>query len=237
MGKDIIEALERIGFTNNEAKTYKALLQTGTTKAGNLATKTNLDRSSTYDALRKLTERGVISFVIKENTKHYQVNNPEDLFSFIKEKETIIQNILPEIKKIHNKKTEESEILVFKGYKGIKSAFEDKIREKQTIRVFDSEGQFSERMTWYSERFKKEVEKNKIEIKHLARKGVKIKGSKTTTVKHVDKKYTEKSQGVIDIYSDKVCIMLWSETPEAVVIKNKGLAESFKDYFDMIWEK
>lgn len=92
-------------------------------------------------------------------------------------------------------------------------------------------------MTWYSERFKKEIEKNKIEIKHLVREGVKIKGSKTTKVKYINKKYKEKSQGVIDIYSDKVCIILWNEKPEAVIIKNRGLAESFKDYFDIIWNK
>ncbi len=232
----IKEGLEKIGFSSNESNVYLTLLQKGVSKAGDIATQSNLDRSSTYDALRRLVERGVISFVVKSNVKHFQITDPKDLVSFIKEKESIVQDILPDMNKLFGIPKEDSEITVYKGYKGLKSTFEDKLREKDTIRVFDSEGQFSERMDWYAQRFKKEVEKHQIPIKHMVRKGVKIKGSKTTSVKHVDKKYTEKSQGVIDIYADKICIIIWSEPPEAVVIKNKRLAESFKDYFDMIWE-
>jgi len=41
----------------------------------------------------------------------------------------------------------------------------------------------------------------------------------------------------INIYGDNVAILLWThEEPFAILIRNKEVAQSFKDYFDFIWK-
>ena len=74
-----------------------------------------------------------------------------------------------------------------------------------------------------------------IKVKHLVRKGRDIKPGINTEVKYIDK--GTESEAVFNIYGDKIAIIIWSEPPEAVVIKNKSVSDSFKYYFDLIWKK
>ena len=39
-----------------------------------------------------------------------------------------------------------------------------------------------------------------------------------------------------NIYSNKIAIILWTEVPEAIIIENKHAAESYKDYFEILWK-
>jgi hypothetical protein len=41
----------------------------------------------------------------------------------------------------------------------------------------------------------------------------------------------------VNIYRDKVAIILWNEeNPIAIVIKNKDISEGYKKYFEMTWK-
>lgn len=40
-----------------------------------------------------------------------------------------------------------------------------------------------------------------------------------------------------NIYADKVALILWTDVPEAIIIKNKEAYESFKDYFEILWKQ
>ena len=40
-----------------------------------------------------------------------------------------------------------------------------------------------------------------------------------------------------NIYSDKVAIILWSkENPFAILIKQREIAEAYRNYFEMLWK-
>lgn len=58
----IQQTLEKIGLTTNEIKVYLALIDLGTTLAGNIAKKAKLHRRQTYDALHRLI--GKVLFLI-----------------------------------------------------------------------------------------------------------------------------------------------------------------------------
>ncbi len=38
------------------------------------------------------------------------------------------------------------------------------------------------------------------------------------------------------IYGNKVAIIIWSETPVGMVVENKEVAKSFKQYFEILWK-
>ena len=44
-----------------------------------------------------------------------------------------------------------------------------------------------------------------------------------------------KSPAAIDIFGDYVFILLWEETPYAFIIKNKNIADSYRFYFNFLW--
>ena len=45
-----------------------------------------------------------------------------------------------------------------------------------------------------------------------------------------------RSPSAIDIFQDKVYILLWDENPYVFTIKNKNIADGFKTYFDFLWK-
>ena len=63
--------LERVGLTKNEIKIYLALLELGTTTTGPLTRKAGIHASRVYESLNNLIKKGLVSFVIKANIKHF----------------------------------------------------------------------------------------------------------------------------------------------------------------------
>ena len=81
----------------------------------------------------------------------------------------------------------------------------------------------------------KSLEKNRIKVRHIVRKDKDINQSKTTTVRYFPK--TSKETVITtNIYADKVAIILWTDVPEAIIIENKAAAESYRDYFEILWK-
>lgn len=233
---ELHKKLEQIGLSKNEASIYLTLLKLGSEKAGRISKEVQINRTTTYDALKRLLERGLVGYVVKANRKWFEAVEPERLMDIIKEREEMVQEILPALQTMYKTPEEKHNVTLYHGYKGMKSVFQDIIRSAKINYVMDSEAQFSERMPYYTPFFVKQVEKKKIKIKHLMRAGGRIiNPTKTTEVRYIPKK--TKSQAVINIYSDKVAIIIWTEPPEAVVIKNKAVADSFRDYFEMMWKE
>ena len=57
--------LREIGLTDNEIRIYIELLKQGEALASELANRTKVNRTLTYQILNKLIEWGLISYVIK----------------------------------------------------------------------------------------------------------------------------------------------------------------------------
>ena len=71
----MISELTKLGLTLNEAKVYFALLELGSTNAGEIIKKTKLHRNIVYDKLDKLIEKGLVSFVTIKNIKQFEVTS------------------------------------------------------------------------------------------------------------------------------------------------------------------
>ena len=56
---------------------------------------------------------------------------------------------------------------------------------------------------------------------------------KNTEVRYMPKGYI--SPAAIDIFQDYVYIFLWDKKPFVFMIKNEKIAESFKVYFNFLW--
>lgn len=232
--QEVIKALQKIGLTRNESLVYLTLLKQGESKAGFISKKSAINRTTTYDALKSLLDKGLVSYVIKANRKWFRVVNPERLIEIVREEEEEAKKVLPFLKSFYRKPQPDSNVRLFYGYQGIKSVFMDILRNAIINRVMDSEGQFVDRMPGFASYFVKKLEERNIKVKHIVREGRDIKPSKTTIVKFIDKK--TKSEAAVNIYSDKIAIIIWSDPPEAVVIQNKSVADSFRYYFDKVWK-
>jgi len=230
-------ALEKYGLSHNESKVYITLLQLGSAMAGKIAKEVQMDRTSCYDALKKLIKKGLVSYVVEANRKLFKAVSPERLIGILKEKEDEISEVMPHLKEIYKPEKGKYNVTMYRGYKGMKSVFEDILEEakgKENL-VIDSSGMFAEKMPYYLPHFIKGLEKNRIKVRHIVRKDKDIHPSKTTTVRYFPK--TSKETVITtNIYADKVAIILWTDVPEAIIIENKAAAESYRDYFEILWK-
>lgn len=229
----IEKALHDAGLTRNELKVYLALLRIGDCKAGKISKEAETNRSYTYDALKKLLEKGLISYAIIGKQKYFRPVNPNMLLALLKQRTENIEDILPHLRGLYKQKEEISNIRLYRGIKGVQTVLMNIIDEGKPNDVFGSEWTIAERMPAFSKHFIKGLERKKIRIRHIVRHGVEVAKTKTAEIRFAPE--ATKSPVVTNIYGDKIAIIIWSKVPEAVIIHNKEAANSYRNYFEVLW--
>ncbi len=104
------ELLNKLGFSDKSAKVYLALLQLGPSSVRKLAEFCELNRGTTYDTLKWLQEKGIVTFYQKETKQYFVAENPEKLLSLAKNQEEElktaqerISKAIPELQALYNK--------------------------------------------------------------------------------------------------------------------------------------
>ncbi len=231
---NIEKVLENLGFSPNEIKVYLTLNDHGSNKAGRISKLAKIDRSSCYNTLKSLTEKGLASYVMIGKIKWFQATGPKRLLDYVKEQENDVEEILPELHKRHKAAKIEGQVRLFKGIKGIKTIMLDIMRTGQDNLVFGSEGQLSQRIPEFAKQIARLKKENNINTKTLIRKGRKELDSSRTEYKYLPD--VEPSSAVTNIYGNKIAILVWTEEPEGIVIENEAAAKAYKSYFNFMWK-
>jgi sugar-specific transcriptional regulator TrmB len=234
----IEKELRDLGFTDNEVKVYITLLRIGRGKAGRISKECSLERTSTYNAIKRLQEKGLVSYVIEANRKVFAVAEPNKILDMFKEKEERAKLIIPKLEHLKKTEQEKENILKFRGYAGIKTVLNDILKtckDGEEHYIIGSEGQLTKRMPTFAKIFLARKDMKKLHARGLLRKeGFSDLRSKYSKIRYLPQDVV--SQSVTNIYGDKVAIILWSEIPEAIIIDDKSTAETYKSYFEFMWK-
>lgn len=240
MEKDI---LLKIGLTNNEALVYISLLTLGPSLVSSIVDKTKINRTQIYDLLDRLKEKGLISSIIKNRTQIFEAAEPKRILNYIEEKEEklieekkIAKEIVLRLEKIKPKSIQES-VKVYEGKQGIKTVLEDIINSKRDIETYGSDGNFTKILDYYFKHYLKKLERSGIKMKVIFDYDEKNKPFNWvfSDVRYLPKEY--KSPTETTIYGEKVAIFVLTENPQVVLIENKQVADSYRKYFKILWQK
>ena len=229
--------LEKLGLQEAEIKIYLALLKKGLSTATQIAQFTRLNRSHIYDKLDVLLEKGLVSFVIKNNVKYFKAADPEKIIDFISEIQKNVQNIIPDLNKIKSVPKPKTVVELYQGKEGVKTVLKDIIREKKAYLVFGEEGQFQKSLPIFIKQFLRDVKHYNIYERLLSKqsqKGKILLTPKNTKIRFLPDKYF--SPVTTAIYGNKTAIFIWSEPLFAILIQDKDAAKSFMNYFEILWE-
>ncbi len=226
--------LENLGFSPNEIKVYLMLNDHGSSKAGKIAKIAKIDRSSCYNSLKSLTEKGLVSYVSIGQVKWFQATGPSQLLHYIKEQEEDIKAILPELDARHKASKVSGQVRLFKGLKGIRTILQDILRTKKENLIFGNESQLEERMPEYQKQFVRQLKENKIFVKQIVREDRETKTSNSNQTRYVSK--SVQSPVVTNIYGDKIALIIWTDEPEGIIIENEAAAKAYKSYFEFMWK-
>jgi HTH-type transcriptional regulator, sugar sensing transcriptional regulator len=237
--------LEFLGLSERESKVYLSLLDIGPTTTSKLIRKTGIASSKIYDVLEKLSHRGLVTYIIKNGKKQFHPASPEKLFNFLKEKESTINEILPNLKRLYEKTSEEVQAEIYKGKEGIKAIFEDILKEGKEWFALGASGKAAVTLPYYMPHFYKNMQKKrlKLNILFVDRKLTRKQKEELSKFSNIKMKFLPpqiRNLMVTFIYGDKIVIIPITETvemiPLAILIKSKESADSYKDYFNWLWK-
>lgn len=231
------EKLQKLGLNLGEAKVYLVLLNLGKAQAGEISKKSQINRTTVYDSLERLIERGLVTYIISANKKIFRPVKPAVLIEKIKETEKIATELLPELEDLYKKSKEKEESDIYKGRKGIKSILWDILKYKQYL-AFGSSERFLEIMKHDFLMFQKRKKELKIKARVIlnesSRKSESVQKA-YSQFRFIPDEYT--SPTTTFVYNDKIAVIIWSETPVATVISSKDVAKSYRSYFDLLWKQ
>nr|MBA4404892.1 hypothetical protein [Nanoarchaeum sp.] len=233
-----LQILEDIGLTNSEIKVYTTLLELGSSTAGPIIEKTQLQSSVIHNTLNKLIEKGLISYVMEGQKRHYQAANPKHIINFIEEKRERFEQILPELIAKQQSKSSPKQVSMFQGIRGIKELLYELLEAGGT--EHNTFGSAKESLmlgeSWWVNYHKKRAEK-RIMAKLIFNESLKEWTDKN---KYPKTQYKFTSQGFEPltetiIRNKKIGIIIWTEKPVGILIENEIAAKSYNKFFNMMW--
>ena len=130
--KALINKVEKLGPSDNEAATYLTALEGafGVSVAG-ISRKTGIKRSTVYLALATLMKQGLISMSRRGNRHVYMAEDPHIFVAKLKEQESYLRVLLPELLSLTNTLAKKPTIRFFEGVGGIKDVYRDTLEQKE----------------------------------------------------------------------------------------------------------
>lgn len=240
---DLNQKLSELGFDKNQIKIYLELLKIGATTTEPLIKNTQLHRQIVYNVLHKFEEEGLVTFILKGKKKIYQASNPEIILENQKQKASIAEQTVKELKKLSNsEKTEQTEI--YSGKQGFKTVLFDvieKLPKKGTLYIIGANTTEFYELTkyyythWNSAREKKQIKRKMISYQEQSKIFKKLeKNEKYRQTKYLDKE--DKSATTIWIYGDRVALVTYVGAIRVVLIQSSHVAKSFRNYFNFLWK-
>jgi len=228
----IESSIEDIGLTRYEAKIYLSLLEYGTSTAGEISKKLGLHRRTVYDLIDRLVEKGIVSYITEHGVRKYSPADPKILLEIADKKKKEIMQVMPQLELLY-KSSEQEEVSLFKGKSGIKSIFEQQLADEKTVYVISGPQLASNFLTFFIDFYTNRRIEKKIRLKIIYFGGEK-ENIPLAEVRVLPKQYV--SSAAINIWGDKVAIILWQDKPFAILIKSQAISDSYMKHFRLLWD-
>jgi len=232
---ELIEQLEEAGLTTKESEIYIAMLKNSPISGGDLAKHLNMDRTHTYNILRNLINKGLVSHIVKDRKTLFQTTSPKNLLNQIQKKEQVIKSIIPDLLSLERVKIEPSVVNILEGKSGLRTTARLLLESKsKEILVYGGTGKSYDSLKYDLPHVAKKTELLKMNGRIITSE--KLRKHAFTKLPNFKIRYIEElTPSSTMIFGDKVSINVFEEKPFVILIENKSVAESYKKYFEYLW--
>jgi predicted transcriptional regulator len=248
---DIVE-LKKIGLTEGEVRIYDALLELGETTRTELSQKSGISPSKIYDVANRMLKKGIISAVKKNSVLHFSAADPERLKDFVEKKESeidhqkkLVDQLLPTLFLKYQKTKEEVDVEVFYGWEGMKTAYNDIIKsvekgEENCIFGASMGGSPKQADIFFSQYYKQEDKKG-FKTRIIFNENLREYPTRTRYFTehrlHEVKYLFQDTFTELNIYKNKVLIVMLLSKPIVIKVTNKEAADSCRVFFESMWNE
>lgn len=244
--------LQKIGFSEKEARVYLAVLELGSSSVIQIGEKAGVNRGTAYDILESLIKKGLVSYFVKGKKRFFAGEKPSKLINIIEsqrenltaqEKELEnqkeeIKRILPELKSIYNLPENQPKVRFFEGKDGIKNIY-DELLDAKEIWAYGSVSQIYKTFPWFKEFVRKQVNRG-IKVRDLVEKNNETLEYKKfyqlpkQEMRFLPENIKLKTDNII--YGNKVAMVSYAKELHGVVIESKEIIQTQKQVFEVLWE-
>jgi sugar-specific transcriptional regulator TrmB len=228
------QILQRIGLSKPESLVYLHLLEKEYQEASAVAKGTEMNRSQVYGVLNALLEMGLVSFVTRNNVRYYRAANPRTLLDFVKDKEAAVKEILPQLLSMNKTAEENVTVEVFQGTAGGIAVLKDILRTGKDYLVWGEDGSFERVLPEYAPQFIRQLREKGMKERILARQGTIIHTTPGSKVRYLPREYQMPT--ITIIYGDKIANAIFEKPYYIIVIKSRGLVQSYQSFFEVLWK-
>ncbi|MDP7180347.1 MAG: helix-turn-helix domain-containing protein [Candidatus Woesearchaeota archaeon] len=246
--KEYAPLLERFNLSPTAAKVYIALLELGKATADKIAKRVGTYKANVYDALDRLEEAGLSSYLFEDHKKFFIPTNPEKLPQIVddikaKDMEKLdnlrkdITNLMPQLKAKYGSIKEKELFEVYRGRKAYKAVINEILKEKP--KLWKGFGNFQVKEVFpieYIHWFKK------VPFRLFSTKTKKVEALKKEAKKTCDVKVTWLPEEVYMpivwvVFGNNVLIIIYEPDLILMRIKSEQVVKTFSNQFDYLWEK
>ncbi|QQR78473.1 MAG: winged helix-turn-helix transcriptional regulator [Candidatus Moraniibacteriota bacterium] len=240
---------QELGLAKNEGRIYETLLREGELSVGKIAEKSHIHRRNVYDSMSRLVEKGLVFEILERRESSYQAVEPNKLMELVREKETKLAEILPDLESLYHGEPRRDAIFVYRGLEGWKNYMRDILRLGKSFDLLGARGALRDpKLGPLFKQFKKDMEKKEIRSRLLYHEeaaripGVAGHFGASSTYKILPEQYAHLASAAI--LEDRV--MIFSAVPGVervaeettiTILINKDIADTFRMWFQFMWDK
>lgn len=135
---DINFALQEYGLTEKETNTYLTLLPLGAVSLQQLAKKLPYPRTTTYNTLTYLAQKGLVAKITKKRVNFFEATDPQKFVDKLEQRKRLINSVLPELEGMKALIRENSTAEIYEGSQGLFTVLSDVFAKKQQTYYFGS---------------------------------------------------------------------------------------------------
>ena len=240
----LLDKIKQFGLNDKEAATYLALLELGEATVQSLAKKSKVKRTSLYDILYSLKDKGLVGSTMRKKHRYYIASDPRELELKLEERKRSIKSIIPELLSISNFIDKKPKIKFYEGEEGIKEIYLDTLNYPDrplwawvTEEIFGTN--IGQDFVYYylSQRVDRKIWAYVIAPDNDVIRKYKLDDQKYLRQTRIEPSKDFNVRVEIDLYgSDKIGIMAFGEQI-GLIIESKKLFDTLKSIFDIHWNK
>lgn len=243
----MLNMLQSLGFSEKEAAIYLASLELGVASpVSTIAKKAGIHRTTTYDILEGLVQKGVIIAVKKRDTLYYEALPPQKLVAYLKEQSDRYSrladqanSLLPELE-THYRIQNRPKVYFYEGDEGLIRVYEETLTSSEEILAYASDQINQDTIPWYFPEYYARRTDRKIPIRALFPDTPKDRerhslDDQELRMSRILPKDKFDITPEINIFDNKIMIADWKEKL-GIIIESSEIATVFKQTFELAWE-
>lgn len=125
----IIERIQGLGLSENEARVYVSSISLGPSSALNIARHAGLKRSTVYSIIDELIKRGCVRIEPKGFKRLFAAESPRTLENALEQRRKSFHDALPELEALYNQRESGAVIKYYEGTQAVKQVYESLLHE------------------------------------------------------------------------------------------------------------